>query len=341
MAKESPQDSTHSEGSRAKTSEEAVREMCQLLNGFPSPVRVVNDAIFKHLLGEPGKSEKRLVRFINAVLKQTEQPLITDVTIEHSENFPDAFDGKIAYLDLLAKDEHGTAYHVEVQIVPHDHFISRMVYYLAHGSQLSKGSVYSKIRPTISIVLTEFDLFPGRNTLFDSFLFRSTRDPDFVLTHDLQLHFIQLKNILSTDSMDGIVKELSDWMLFLNCPFTKESDMINVSNSDPTFYDAVQDINTFVSDPAHRRVIEAIERDRRDRVDIRESGLREGYNEGFAKGEASGEARGRTAGLAEGEARGRAAGLAEGRMAVASKMKRLGLDVSSISQATGLSAEEY
>ena len=108
--------------------------------------------------------------------------------------------------------------------------------------------------------------------------------------------------------------------------------MINVSNSDPTFYDAVQDINTFVSDPARRRVIEAIERDRRDRVDIRESGLREGFAEGFAKGEARGEARGRTAGLAEGRE--------VERMAVASKMKRTGMDVASIAMVTGLSAEE-
>ena len=96
--------------------------------------------------------------------------------------------------------------------------------------------------------------------------------------------------------------------------------MINVSNSDPTFYDAVQDINTFVSDPARRRVIEAIERDRRDRVDIRESGLREGFAEGFS----------------EGEARGRA----KERAMVASKMKRTGMDVASIAMVTGLSAEE-
>ncbi|MGL4593572.1 MAG: hypothetical protein ACRCUY_02445 [Thermoguttaceae bacterium] len=43
---------------------------------------VLNDIIFKHLFGEPGKAEPRLMSLINAVRKQMQQPLITKVTMK-------------------------------------------------------------------------------------------------------------------------------------------------------------------------------------------------------------------------------------------------------------------
>ena len=57
---------------------------------------------------------------------------------------------------------------------------------------------------------------------------------------------------------------------------------------------------------------------------------------GEARGRAEGEAKGRAEGRAEGEAKGRA----EGRAEAARNLLRMGLELSQISEATGLSPEE-
>ena len=77
---------------------------------------------------------------------------------------------------------------------------------------------------------------------------------------------------------------------------------------------------------------------------IRRAALAKGRAEGEAKGRAEGEAKGRAEGRAEGEAKGRAEGRAEGeakgRFETARNLLRMGLEVSQISEATGLSPDE-
>ena len=68
----------------------------------------------------------------------------------------------------------------------------------------------------------------------------------------------------------------------------------------------------------------------------RAEGEAKGRAEGEAKGRAEGEAKGRAEGRAEGEAKGEAKGRAE----AARNLLRMGLELSQISEATGLSPEE-
>ena len=71
-----------------------------------------------------------------------------------------------------------------------------------------------------------------------------------------------------------------------------------------------------------------------------EKGLEKGRAEGRAEGLEKGRAEGLEKGRAEGLEKGRAEGQAEGKKSVARNLKALGLDVHSISSATGLSEEE-
>ena len=72
----------------------------------------------------------------------------------------------------------------------------------------------------------------------------------------------------------------------------------------------------------------------------REEGRAEGREEGRAEGREEGRVEGRAEGLAEGLAEGREKGLAEGLLQVAKSMKQMGLPIETITQATGLPAEE-
>jgi predicted transposase YdaD len=77
---------------------------------------------------------------------------------------------------------------------------------------------------------------------------------------------------------------------------------------------------------------------------LAEANFNDGILKGRAEGEAKGRAEGEAKGRAEGEAKGRAEGEAEGirkeRLENARKMKQLNIDISTISQVTGLTAKE-
>ncbi len=82
----------------------------------------------------------------------------------------------------------------------------------------------------------------------------------------------------------------------------------------------------------------------RDILAQKDFAVKEARREGETKGRAEGLAEGKAKGLAEGEARGRAEGLAEGEMKgkreTAKMLLEKGLDISFISEVTGLSKEE-
>jgi len=64
------------------------------------------------------------------------------------------------------------------------------------------------------------------------------------------------------------------------------------------------------------------------------------FNDGILKGRAEGEAKGRAEGEAKGRAEGEAEGIRKERLENARKMKQLNIDISTISQVTGLTAKE-
>ena len=79
----------------------------------------------------------------------------------------------------------------------------------------------------------------------------------------------------------------------------------------------------------------------KDNIDTaRGEGMIEGLEKGRAEGLEKGRAEGLEKGRAEGLEKGRAEGQAEEKKSVARNLKALGLDVHSISSATGLSEEE-
>ena len=77
-----------------------------------------------------------------------------------------------------------------------------------------------------------------------------------------------------------------------------------------------------------------------DRIAENNFARKQGLAEGLARGEAKGRAEGRAEGRVEGLAEGRAKGRAEEKRQTAKNFKELGVDLSIIQQATGLSAED-
>ncbi|MGL4944295.1 MAG: Rpn family recombination-promoting nuclease/putative transposase [Thermoguttaceae bacterium] len=249
-------------------------------------IRVLNDVIMKHLLGEPGKTEERLLDFINAVRTQTKQTLIEQVVIEHSTNFPDSPDGKITFLDIKARDENGVWYNIEVQLGPRKYFIDRVVYYNSkvYVTQIVTGDNYDKLLPTISIIITDEVLFEKLPGAFQVFRITSETDPSYVLTDRIQFCFLQLGKGLTQESLSGLAPELVNWVHVLNFPLTSEVTMKTALSESPVLVGTANALAEFVADAATRNYLEDMEMHRRDY----EWAMRCERLEGLAEGEARG-----------------------------------------------------
>lgn len=280
-----------------------VRSLRENLGGFS----ILNDIIIKKVLGEPGDAEERLKSFLNAIWKHLKKPLITAVEILHGDNFPDNPVDKITHLDIKARDEQGKMYNIEIQLSYHKYFLSRIVYYGAqlHASQLSRGEDYENIHPTICIVLTDFILFPESDKVFRSFGLKSLDEPMEALSDDLQFYFIQFPN-LTSERLQSLDKDLAEWTQFLNFPRTSEKELIGIMNDNSVISQTGAMLSDFVT--SNREYLEAVERDRRDRVAIFETGIDKGYAKGMEKGIEEGIEKGIEEGIEKGIEKGELSG---------------------------------
>ena len=252
-----------------------IRNLTKELAGFS----MLNDLIIKKILGNPHDSEERLKSFINAVRKQSGDALIEQVEILDPVNRPDDQEDKATVLDVKARDSRGAWYNIEVQLCPQNYFISRIIFYgtQLHSSQLSKGSDYSLIRPTICIVITDFNLFDLRPRAFHSFALLSTDEPRTLLSSDLQFYFMEMPK-MSEGELESLNSDLSNWVQFLNFTQTSEDKMNSIMTTNPAFANAAEDVTNFIT--GNRAVLEAREKARRDRVAQMEYAM----DKGLAKG---------------------------------------------------------
>ena len=109
-----------------------------------------------------------LVDLINAV--RYPAPAIESIEILNPEIAPEAIEGKLIVLDLLARDETGRRFNVEMQVRRLPAQSRRGVFHLARvmAGQLEAGENYTVLEPVIGIHLLDFDLFEdGRQNMCD------------------------------------------------------------------------------------------------------------------------------------------------------------------------------
>jgi len=108
------------------------------------------DCVFKAVLGDPAHSEV-LVDFLNAVLNPS-VPIVT-VQILNPIQLPHFVGDDFSILDVLAQDEDGRIFQVEMQNFNKTAMKPRMVYNWAtvYTRQKDEGKGFKSLRPVISI----------------------------------------------------------------------------------------------------------------------------------------------------------------------------------------------
>ena len=307
----------------------------------------MNDFYFKYLLGS--EQRKHLtIQFLNDVLYENEETQIEDVIFLDKDQDPDFEHEKLSKLDILAQTNRGTQIDIEVQVLKHSYLSERFLYYWAglYGSQLKEKEQYTQLKPTISIILLDFDYLP--ETAWHNIYHICNDISKQRLTDHFAMHFIEIKKFTYSDIKK--LTKLGTWAAYFSNCDEKEMEVLTMSNT--VMKDVAKAENAFTNDETMRYKYMLREKAIRDYY----SGLDDAKQEGIEIGEKRGEERGRKLGLAEGKelgiAQGREQGLAQGReqgLAQGAQqekkanilgMLREGIDISVIAKITSCSVTE-
>ena len=299
----------------------------------------MNDFYFKYLLGS--EQRKHLtIQFLNAVLYENEEMQITDVFFLDKDQDPHFEHEKLSKLDILAQTNTGMQIDIEVQVLKHAYLSERFLYYWAglYGSQLKEKEQYTQLKPTVSIILLDFDYLP--ETAWHNLYHICNDVSKQRLTDHFAMHFIEIKKFTYSDIKK--LTKLGTWAAYFSNCDEKEMEVLAMNNT--VMKDVEKAEHAFTSDEAMRYQYMLREKAIRDYY----SGLDEAKQEGIAIGEKRGEERGHKLGIAEGKelglAQGREQGLAQGReqekTANIRGMLREGLDVALIAKIMSCSVAE-
>jgi len=259
---------------------------------------IKTDYAFKKVFGSEN-SKEILLSFLNATLDYE----IVDLIIEDPYNVPKLQGMKESAVDVKATLSNGEKVIVEMQMLNHDGFESRILYNTAknYANQLDKGDNYTLLNPVIALTIVNFEMFDFEKykssfKLLEKENFSSYKD-------DIELVFIELPKF--TKALEECENIEEKWIYFIKN--ARRLDMVP-KNIDENLQQAFEIANTADLSKAELELQEkreeflfiqknSIEKAKREG---REEGLEEGREEGLEMGREKGREEGRLAGITEG-----------------------------------------
>ena len=242
-------------------------------------IKAYNDCFVRYLFS--GKNNQRhAIAFINAVMIDSNGPLVKEIKIENPFNLKGHITEKESILDILCTAETGEKFHIEIQIIREKFYNRRALYYWAkiYSSQLQKSEQYHQLCPVISIHLLNFNLFDSHSDIHSIYRLHDTAH-SLNLSEDLQLHFLELPKLRSVKATSKLLK----WMRFFKDADRGDEYMKPIIQDDPELEEAYEEYKKFMTieefkDYARRR--EAFLRDQASREHTaKEEGREEGREE--------------------------------------------------------------
>ena len=148
-----------------------------------------NDYVFKRLFAD---CPELLAELISAVRK--DEPPLEVLEVLNPLILPEDLDGKPIELDVLARDETGRLFNVEVQVLRHPRWSARSTFYLSRmlSTQLDAGQHYVTLKPVVGVHLLDFDLIESHPSALWQFEMRDRHDPSVRLGDELTLFVVEL-----------------------------------------------------------------------------------------------------------------------------------------------------
>jgi len=163
-----------------------------LINKEQNPIilPLTIDGIFKMYFEDPSNLPE-LRCFLKAYLELSDEDL-SSIQVLNPGLLKDNITDKSFTVDLLLKTKSGEAIHIEMQASPHKNFKERFQLYNARkaGQQIKVGENYSKVRRTISLVITTFQVFNDSEKSHEKIIMR--RENGKIFTNVQELNIIDL-----------------------------------------------------------------------------------------------------------------------------------------------------
>lgn len=217
------------------------------------------DLVFKKLFGVD-KNKDLLLSLINSVLSTEDK--ITTVTLKNPYNLPDYLDGKLSVLDIKAEDENGRRYNIEMQIIGHDDYGLRTLFYLSKAfvEQIGASGKYRDLNKTIVINIVDFDFFPENANNTEKRYHReiSLRDVKTLEKYPqldyFSVHFVELQKY--NDDSNKVKSTLERWITFLNRAGELKTDNLPSELATAEIKKAVDELTIMYLDDAEKAYYE-------------------------------------------------------------------------------------
>ena len=163
-----------------------------------------NDAVFK-LFFTREENINQLRLFLKATTHLTDEDLV-EIEILGTRLRKEHVQDKDFIVDIRIKDASGNYTHIEMQVRKHHAFIERIVAYNSrqYSSQLSPGDDYVELKRSISIVITDFEMFDDTDEYYEYITYR--RDNGKIFTNAQEYYILDL-----TKLPDEIIDEKEMW----------------------------------------------------------------------------------------------------------------------------------
>ncbi len=237
------------------------------------------DYAFKRVFGSE-ENREILLNLLNAVLMTSESQPLNDIEILNPFSHKETLDDRLAILDIKAIDDQGHEFLIEMQMLAHQSFRERLLFYLAkdYAQQLREGESWEHLRPVIVICFINDVLCPemtgyhGRYQLLDV-------ETQTQFSEHWTIHVFELPKFHK--SVTELNTDLERWNYFLQHGDELDPDNLPLTLQSPSFRQATgvlqkMSLNTLERDQyearlrfqrdEHSRLVTALCKDRRNLI---------------------------------------------------------------------------
>ncbi len=274
-------------------------------------------------------------KFLLALLNQYLNLDIEDessIELLATELPPISSDSKIPTLDLRVKLKNGEQINVEMQLTSKDYFLKRIYYYNTklYSEQLKNGEDYNRLKKTISLTFTLYDMFTkeliGKTEhltyINNAGLYH--KESGKLLLDDVNLCFVELSRYQRLLKNNIVERDYWADLLLAN----SNEELAELSERSDIMAEAVRELKYFSEDDVARYWADMYEKAERDRRAERSYAIKEAKKLALIEGEKRG--------ISIGEKRGKE----KEKEKIALTMLKSGMEAAMISKFTSLSLDE-
>ncbi|QAV17898.1 hypothetical protein PC41400_09545 [Paenibacillus chitinolyticus] len=261
-----------------------------------------------------------MLTFLNRTFAESGEPPLTEIVLLNPYTEKDAPLDKQSIFDIWAKTAEGKLINIEMQLFNKYDIEKRTLYYWSkrYSGQLQEGQTYKELKKCVTINILNYSFIS--NDRYHNVYHLREDHTGLELCDDIEVHFMELSKL--DEKAAPVEGGLINWLLFLKGVDKTNWEVLKMN--EPTLKKAMDTLEFLSQDREARRLYEERQKYLHDEASMIEWATEKGMAKGMAQGMAKG--------IAEGEQK--------KAIQIAKNMLALGLQVSVIAKASGLTEAE-